>query len=412
MSDIVSKSNSEESYEESISDDDVPDHHDNLDLEGKLLKKYNILHKLGKGTYSIVWLGYNIENQKYYAIKVQHPSSYKDGINETNFMKRLPEYQCFNNLLESFTIIEDNKKFLCSVYNLHSCNLDCLIRKDRYNDGLPFDLCLPIIKELITALYYLHVKLKVYHADFKTDNILIKGVTKLNKYLIEQYSQEDFNKVYTNKKIEYCTNRNKKLDNLSSSEKNKIRSKIHSDIYDRVIEKYINVDIDKYELENYNSIKVSLSDFGAFVDDGEYYDIQFGTRYYRAPENILIGKSSFPTDIWALGCTIFEMLTGEILFDPQKDKNFNRDFYHLKLINELCGEFPKEFLKKTSQYKKYFDGNCKLKFNKNLSYSNIIDVKLKNKAPQYLIDLIKQMLIIDPAKRINIIECYNKFNLI
>jgi serine/threonine protein kinase len=292
---------------------------------------------------------------------------------------------------------------------LHSCNIDCLIRKGEYNNGIPYDKSISIIKELINSLYYLHTKLKVFHGDLKTDNILVKGVTKLNEYTINLYNQENFNKKYMNKKLEYCEKYNKKIEKLKSSEKNKIREKIHSEIYQNVIEKYNNIDIDKYDL-NYDNLSISLADFGSFVEEGEYYNMSFGTRYYRSPENILVGKSSYPNDIWALGCTIYEILTGEILFDPIKDKNYSRDFYHLKLINELCGEFPKDFLKKTKEFKKYFDSNYKLKLTKELNFKNIFENKLNNKVPFIIIELIKKMLVIDPSKRYNIEDCYKFIN--
>jgi len=183
MSDNIVQSDCDNNteYEESISDDDVQDHTENIDLEGKIISKYNILHKLGSGSYSIVWLAYNIENQKFYAIKVQHPNEYKEGVNENNFMRRLPNDYNFNNLIDNFIEISNNKKYLCSVYNLHSCNLDCLIRKGNYENGIPFNKSIRIIKDLFKSIYYLHKKLKICHADIKTDNILVKGVTKLNK---------------------------------------------------------------------------------------------------------------------------------------------------------------------------------------------------------------------------------------
>jgi serine/threonine-protein kinase SRPK3 len=393
-------------YQESLSDDDIQDHTANLDLEGKILSKYNILHKLGTGMYSIVWLSYNIENQKFYAIKVQHPDEYNDGLDEIKFMKRLPNDYNFNNLIEYFIEVTDNKKYLCSVYNLHSCNLDCLIRKGNYNNGIPFDQSIKIIKELFKSIYYLHKKLKVCHADIKTDNILVKGTTKLNNYLIDLYKLENFNEKYTNLKTNYCLKNNKKLDNITSKEKKNLRSFTHLEIYKNIIDKYNNYEIEKYHID-YNDLSISLADFGSFLDEDQHYESSFGTRYYRSPENILVGKSSYSNDIWALGCTIYEILSGEILFDPDKDKNYDRDFYHLKLINELCGEFSKDFLKKTSNFKIYFDNNYKIKFDKDLNFKNKIDIKLQGKVPDTIIKLIKDMLIIDPKKRITISECIN-----
>jgi serine/threonine protein kinase len=395
----------------SISEDDVIDHKDNLNLEGKILNKFNILHELGKGTYSIVWLGYSIENKKFYAIKVQHPDEYKDGKNENNFMKKLPDNYNFNNLVDSFTYIENNKNFLCSVYNLHSCNIDCLIRKGKYQNGIPYNESIQLIKELIQSLYYLHQKLKVFHGDLKTDNILVKGVSKLNKYCIEIYNQENFMDNYSKQKIEYCTLNNSKLENITSKNKLKIRNKVHSNIYTNIKNKINNIEIDKYDIEKENNIlSISLADFGSFVEEGEYYEEPFGTRYYRSPENILVGKSSYPNDIWALGCTIYEILTGKILFDPDKDKDYDRDFYHLKLINELSGDFPKDFLKNTKRYKLFFDKNYKINFNKNLNFKNKIDELNDYQIPTNIIDLIKGMLVIDPKKRLTIKDCLLKIN--
>ena len=51
----------------------------NLDLHGKIIGNYNIIYKIGSGGYSIVWLAYNIGNNKYYALKVQYPRDFKDG---------------------------------------------------------------------------------------------------------------------------------------------------------------------------------------------------------------------------------------------------------------------------------------------------------------------------------------------
>ena len=396
-------------YQESLSDDDIQDHTENLDLEGKILSKYNILQKLGTGMYSIVWLSYNIENQKFYAIKVQHPDEYKEGLNENKFMKKLPNDYNFNNLIECFVEVTNNKKYLCSVYNLHSCNLDCLIRKGNYSNGIPFNQSIKIIKELFKSIYYLHKKLKVCHADIKTDNILLKGITKLNNYLIDLYKLENFNEKYKNLKINYCLKNNKKLDNITSKEKRQIRYDIHSEIYENIIDKYNKCEIDKYHI-NFDDLSISLADFGSFLEEDQHYDTPFGTRYYRSPENILVGNSSYPNDIWALGCTIYEILSGEILFDPDKDKKYDRDFYHLKLINELCGNFSKDFLKKTSKFKIFFDNNYKIKFDKDLNFKNKIDIKLQNKVPDIIIKLIKDMLIIDPKKRITINECINVIN--
>ena len=43
----------------------------------------------------------------------------------------------------------------------------------------------------------------------------------------------------------------------------------------------------------------------------------YGTREYTSPEVILGAPLTSALDIWSLGCTVFEMFTGEYLFDPR-----------------------------------------------------------------------------------------------
>jgi serine/threonine protein kinase len=381
----------------SLSDDDIIEQSDNLELEGSILNEYNILCELGRGAYSIVWLGYNISSLKYYAIKVQNPNEYKEGKSENDFMKQLPKnINSLNKLIFDFVEVRNNKKFLCSVYELHCSNLDSIIRKGKYEDGLPQDIVKNIMIQLLEGCDHLHQKMKVYHADIKTDNILLKGQTKKINSLIELYNKMNFQELYLQAKKEH--------NKLTQDKKIKIRSQIHLEIYNKVVNILNEYDIDKYDIdEKYiTNCKISLADFGSFVKEGEFYDEAFGTRYYRSPENILVGNSSYPNDIWALGCTFYELLTGQILFDPDKDKQFDRDAYHLKLINELCGEFSHSFLKKTNLWKKYFDSNCKLKITKDLNYRTKLEDKLRNNS---IIPIIKGMLKINPNERLTAFDC-------
>uniref|UniRef100_A0A6C0DA95 non-specific serine/threonine protein kinase n=1 Tax=viral metagenome TaxID=1070528 RepID=A0A6C0DA95_9ZZZZ len=398
-------SSTESEYNESLSDDDLMEHEDNLELKGLILNKYNIITELGRGSYSIVWLGYNIENAKYYAIKVQNPREYKEGISENKFMKKLPKgYTEFNKLIDEFVSVKDNKNFLCSVYDLHYGNLDTILRKGKYQDGMPYEMVKPIMIQILKAVEYMHNRMKVCHADIKSDNILIKGINKYNSRIIELY--DDFKNYYSKAKTEYTKK-------LTSEKKHKIRSKIHGEMCNKINEVLEQETLDKYSIDDtyLNDCKISLADFGSFVEEGEYYDESFGTRYYRSPENILIGKSSFPNDIWAVGCTFYELLTGRILFDPDKDKNYDRDFHHLKLINEVCGDFPYNFLKKTKLHRNFFDKECKIKMEKDLSFTNKIENKLSNILDPNLytqtLKLIKGMLEIDPHRRLTATECLN-----
>lgn len=45
------------------------------------------------------------------------------------------------------------------------------------------------------------------------------------------------------------------------------------------------------------------------------------SRFYRAPEIILGCKVDGKIDVWAAGCTVWEMLKNDILFPGKKDNN-------------------------------------------------------------------------------------------
>jgi serine/threonine protein kinase len=371
----------------STSSDENLEHSTNLQLSGSTLRHYNIINELGRGSYSIVWLAYNIKNNNFYAIKVQDPSEFKVGLSEIKFMTKLPKNpNVFNNLIEYFIEKKNNYNFLCSVWNLHYCNVDTLIRKYGYNNGLEYNLVKKIMQQLITAITILHKKIKVFHGDIKTDNILVKGINNYNKNICEKYLKE--------------------LDNLN----NENREIYHKKLTNNILEELNNNDINISSNINQfiTNINISLSDFGTFCDESTEYTGTFGTRYYQAPEIILLGKCSYPVDIWALGCTFYELLTGQILFDPIKDSKWSRDYYHLCLINDTCGTFPYSFIKKTKKYKDFFISNKLIDYKQS---ENRLDRKLKDlNLDSSIKDILQNMLTIDPNKRCTIDSLSLYFN--
>ena len=57
---------------------------------------------------------------------------------------------------------------------------------------------------------------------------------------------------------------------------------------------------------------------------------------------ILGGKYSTPADMWSLACIAFELVTGDLLFDPRSGDDYDRDEDHLALFMELIGRIPKK----------------------------------------------------------------------
>jgi len=135
--------------------------------------------------------------------------------------------------------------------------------------------------------------------------------------------------------------------NSSENEFNKKYDKFH--INKILYEYYKNEDEDEINNkeennnENYEFIKkylenpiIKLTDFGLMKKQTDK-NRTIQTRYYRAPEVLLGCLYDKNIDFWSLSCTIYELITGKILFDIEKSiykKKIDRDILQIKLILE------------------------------------------------------------------------------
>ena len=393
----------------SVSSDENPDQSSNMDFTGKILKNYNIISELGRGSYSIVWLSYNINDKKFYALKVQNPEDYKDGISEIRILKSLPDNNNLLKLKEYFIKRIGNKKFLCSSYDLCCGNLDTFIRKGEYSNGLDLKIVKKIFLQLVEGLQILHKKCKLIHCDIKTDNILLQGHNNRDKYVIDLYKDLDFEKMYSDAKKKYWVGLGKDLKNIKkmkSEHKSQIRKIVHQTILGKIKEQIDNNVFKSYRFdEKYMEFpNITIADFGAACTEDESYDEDFGTRYYRAPEVVLMGDITEKVDIWAAGCILYELIVGDFLFDPDKDKYKSRDYYHLLEMSKVSGRFSKKFLKSTKHWKKFFEKNGDLKDTEYREYYdwNELLEKVEDQKERTLIeDLLKKCLSLSPKERLS-----------
>nr|XP_033816356.1 cyclin-dependent kinase-like 2 isoform X2 [Geotrypetes seraphini] len=92
---------------------------------------------------------------------------------------------------------------------------------------------------------------------------------------------------------------------------------------------------------------VKLCDFGfarTLAAPGEVYTDYVATRWYRAPE-LLVGDIKYgkAVDIWAIGCLITEMLTGEPLFPG--DSDIDQLYHIMKCLGNLTPRHQELFYK-------------------------------------------------------------------
>ena len=88
---------------------------------------------------------------------------------------------------------------------------------------------------------------------------------------------------------------------------------------------------------------IKLCDLGtaSFAKDAEITPYLV-SRFYRAPEVILGVPFDYSIDMWSIGCTLFELYTGRILFAGADNNNM------LRTIQECRGKIPMRMLKKST----------------------------------------------------------------
>ncbi|XP_069486673.1 cyclin-dependent kinase-like 2 isoform X2 [Ambystoma mexicanum] len=136
---------------------------------------------------------------------------------------------------------------------------------------------------------------------------------------------------------------------------------------------------------------VKLCDFGfarALATPGEEYTEYVATRWYRAPE-LLVGDIKYgkAVDLWAIGCLVTEMLTGEPLFPG--DSDIDQLYHIMKCLGNLTLRHTELFYKNP-----LFVG---------VRLPEIREVEPLErrypKLPSLVLDVAKRCLQIDPDRR-------------
>ncbi|KAI3975002.1 hypothetical protein MKX01_005113 [Papaver californicum] len=105
-------------------------------------------------------------------------------------------------------------------------------------------------------------------------------------------------------------------------------------------------------LVNKASNTLKVCDFGVSMFAGKNEITPYlVSRFYRAPEVILGLSYDHPVDIWSVGCSLYELYSGRILFPGRSNNDM------LQLHMELKGPFPRKMLRKGAFTNQHVDQN-------------------------------------------------------
>ncbi|CAM6124628.1 unnamed protein product [Calypogeia fissa] len=116
------------------------------------------------------------------------------------------------------------------------------------------------------------------------------------------------------------------------------------------------------------NLKCKIVDLGNACWSYNQFTSDIQTRQYRCPEAVLGAKYSHPADMWSFACIIFELATGDVLFDPRSGDDFDRDEDHLALMMELMGRMPRKTALGGKYSRDYFNRHGELRHIRKLRY--------------------------------------------
>ncbi|KAF3487681.1 hypothetical protein F2Q69_00055781 [Brassica cretica] len=169
-------------------------------------------------------------------------------------------------------------------------------------------------------------------------------------------------------------------------------------------------------LVNENKTVLKLCDFGNAMFAGKNEVTPYlVSRFYRSPEIILGLAYDHPLDIWSVGCCLYELYCGKVLFPGATNNDM------LRLHMELKGLFPKKMLRKGAFIDQHFDHDLNFYATEEDTVSGkmmkrmIVNVKPKDfgsiikgypgedpKMLAHFRDLLDKMFILDPEKRLTV----------
>lgn len=383
--------------------------------------RYVLIEKIGYGTFSAVWLAYKFDDptgKHFYAIKVQHQEDYDDGLKESQYLEKLKALNCpyIIYMYESFMYLPPGSKIktphVCMVFDLLVGSTYQLIKKGKYENGLPEVIVAKIVKQISIALNVIKNKLNACHTDIKPENILIKGTDTRIKIFQDLFLQEEFpqkfkilcDKIVYDNNFKLANKKHKsKYSKIKAELAKKIITNINKSINEQIEETYgLENNLKFIDIDENTDIQVVIADFGTIKPfEKTKYSDDIQTRYYRAPEVILMCGYNHKADIWSLACCAYEMLTGETLFDPEKDEKYSTDFHHIFWIMELLGDIPKSLICKSRNSTEFFYQSGKFKEKKPEIHplEKIFQEDVEIDCSEKMIYLLKKMLSVNPDTR-------------
>ncbi|OJI88158.1 hypothetical protein ABZX51_009210 [Aspergillus tubingensis] len=294
--------------------------------------RYIIIHKLGYGSYSTVWLACDRHKNQYVALKIVTAES---STVKSRLESRILQYlqtgddsashpgrkYIHSSLLDEFSFDGPNGHHVCLVNEVAGCSV-AEAKENIPNLMFPLDIAKAIIAQVIMGVDYMH-SLGVGHGDPHTRNILFQPTTNFNTLRT--------NDIYDHFGPPY---------HIPISRTDNSNHPIHPHAPTHAIIP-MNLIIPTTHLSTSN-INIKITDFGTsylFTNPPSPETLNTPT-ILLPPEAIFHDPITSAADIWTLGCTLYDILGDRPLFEPWSD---TPEDVIWEMVSMLGGELPERW---------------------------------------------------------------------
>jgi dual-specificity kinase len=245
-------------------------------------QRFKILSLLGEGTFGKVVEAWDRKRKEYCAVKIVRnvPKYTRDARIEIQFMEKVRQADLADRfpLMKIQRYFENDSGHMCIVMPKYG---PCLLDWLQKHGPFQHRYLAEVIFHSAVALDYFHSEMRLMHTDLKPENMLMENGTPV-----------------------LDPNTGKNVPTLPC--------------------------------------KIRLCDLGGCCDERHSSSAIVSTRHYRSPEVILGLGWMFSTDMWSMGCIIYELATGRLLYDTHDNLE------HLHLMEKTLAKLPADWAKRSN----------------------------------------------------------------
>ncbi|XP_034480166.1 SRSF protein kinase 1-like [Drosophila innubila] len=162
--------------------------------------------------------------------------------------------------------------------------------------------------------------------------------------------------------------------------------------------------------DSIDNVRIKIADLGNACYEHRHISWEIQTPPYRSLEAILDAGYDTSADIWSAACVIYELATGDYLFEVKHENYVIRDMLHLAAIIEHLGPLPHHIILRGRKSSSMFDEFGQLRNLNNIYSNNILNMLLNRYSwslddAQPFASFLEYMLELDPDNRPKAAEC-------